>query len=124
MHVHRRRCHSIFEIHRNKELRMKPASATIDSPSPVISTNPSRVPAHKPSQVEDAVVPKDSTPSEHQTSQSPSVAHTSASQQRPLPGEEQIRQKAYELYVEGGYCDGRAEEDWFAAERELTKKND
>ncbi len=27
--------------------------------------------------------------------------------------------RAYELYVEGGFQDGRAEEDWLTAEREI-----
>jgi hypothetical protein len=36
--------------------------------------------------------------------------------------EEQIRRRAYELYVEGGYIDGNQDEDWFAAERELNQK--
>jgi hypothetical protein len=36
--------------------------------------------------------------------------------------QERIRQRAYELYVESGYRDGRAEEDWFEAERELQQK--
>jgi hypothetical protein len=36
--------------------------------------------------------------------------------------QERIRQRAYELYVESGYRDGRAEEDWFEAERELQRK--
>jgi hypothetical protein len=35
---------------------------------------------------------------------------------------DQIRQRAYELYVERGYVDGRDEEDWLAAERELRKR--
>ena len=39
------------------------------------------------------------------------------------PDEEQIRRRAYELYVEGGYRDGNQEEHWFAAERELSGKN-
>ena len=39
------------------------------------------------------------------------------------PDEEQIRRRAYELYVEGGYRDGNQEEHWLAAERELSGKN-
>lgn len=38
------------------------------------------------------------------------------------PDEEKIRQRAYELYAEGGYVDGNHEEHWFAAERELKGK--
>jgi hypothetical protein len=33
---------------------------------------------------------------------------------------EQIRKRAYELYLEHGCEDGRDLEDWLAAERELT----
>ncbi|MDR3748127.1 MAG: DUF2934 domain-containing protein [Acidobacteriota bacterium] len=33
--------------------------------------------------------------------------------------EESIRERAYELYLERGGGDGRAQEDWFAAESEL-----
>ena len=36
--------------------------------------------------------------------------------------DEQIRQRAYELYVESGYQDGQAEQHWFAAEDEIQKK--
>jgi hypothetical protein len=39
-----------------------------------------------------------------------------------VPNEEQIRRRAYELYVESGYSDGNHEEHWFAAERELSGK--
>jgi hypothetical protein len=37
--------------------------------------------------------------------------------------EEQIRRRAYELYVQDGYQDGNHEEHWLAAERELRGKN-
>jgi hypothetical protein len=36
------------------------------------------------------------------------------------PTEEQIRARAYERYLERGQEDGRAEEDWLAAERDLN----
>jgi hypothetical protein len=39
-----------------------------------------------------------------------------------VANEEQIRLRAYELYVESGYSDGNHEEHWFAAERELSGK--
>jgi hypothetical protein len=39
-----------------------------------------------------------------------------------VANEEQIRRRAYELYVESGYSDGNHEEHWFAAERELSGK--
>lgn len=37
------------------------------------------------------------------------------------PTEEQIRLRAYELYVERGRADGQNLEDWFLAEGELTE---
>ena len=37
------------------------------------------------------------------------------------PTEEQIRFRAYELYVERGRADGQDIEDWFQAEKELTE---
>jgi len=35
------------------------------------------------------------------------------------PTREQIAVRAYELFIKGGYQDGRSEEHWFQAEREL-----
>jgi hypothetical protein len=40
---------------------------------------------------------------------------------RKLPTEEQIEQRAYELYLERGGEDGRDVDDWVVAERELTE---
>jgi Protein of unknown function (DUF2934) len=37
--------------------------------------------------------------------------------------ESEIRRRAYELYERGGYVDGRAEQDWFEAEREVLSRN-
>ncbi len=36
--------------------------------------------------------------------------------------EQQIRERAYELYEERGRQDGHAEEDWFRAKVEITTK--
>lgn len=36
--------------------------------------------------------------------------------------EQQIQERAYELYEERGRQDGHAEEDWFRAKEELTQK--
>ncbi len=41
----------------------------------------------------------------------------------PQNVEEQIRQRAYELYEERGREDGRDQEDWFRAEGEVTRKS-
>jgi Protein of unknown function (DUF2934) len=37
------------------------------------------------------------------------------------PTEEQIRLRAYEIYVERGRVDGQDQEDWIQAEKELTE---
>ena len=36
------------------------------------------------------------------------------------PDRDRVAQRAYELYLERGCEDGRADEDWLCAERELT----
>jgi hypothetical protein len=53
---------------------------------------------------------------------SKSAARSSRIQdRRPTgPTEEQIRFRAYDLYVERGRADGQDLEDWFQAEKELT----
>jgi DUF2934 family protein len=38
------------------------------------------------------------------------------------PSPEEIRQRAYELYMEGGCVHGRDLDDWLQAERDLMKK--
>jgi len=38
---------------------------------------------------------------------------------RPLPTHEQIARRAYEIWVQSGYLDGRDAENWAQAEREL-----
>ena len=37
--------------------------------------------------------------------------------------ESEIRNRAYELYAERGYTDGRADEDWAQAEREVLSRH-
>lgn len=37
--------------------------------------------------------------------------------------EPEIRARAYQLYEERGYTDGRSEEDWFQAEREVLARH-
>ncbi len=32
---------------------------------------------------------------------------------------DRIRERAYELWAESGYCDGQAEQNWLAAEAEI-----
>jgi hypothetical protein len=38
--------------------------------------------------------------------------------------EGRIRQRAYELYAEGGFQDGNTDGNWFAAEREIEEQED
>jgi hypothetical protein len=38
------------------------------------------------------------------------------------PSPEEIRQRAYELHLEGGCVHGRDLDDWLQAEQDLTKK--
>ncbi len=44
--------------------------------------------------------------------------------ERKVPTIQQIEQRAYEIYLERGGEDGRALEDWIAAEKELTQLSD
>jgi len=45
----------------------------------------------------------------------------SQSKVEPFP-KEQIERRAYELYLESGYVDGRDVENWLTAEEELRKE--
>jgi len=40
----------------------------------------------------------------------------------PADLESEIRARAYQLYEEHGYADGRSEDDWLQAEREVTAR--
>jgi len=40
----------------------------------------------------------------------------------PINLEEEIRQRAYEIYAERGYTPGNEREDWFTAEREIRSR--
>jgi hypothetical protein len=51
------------------------------------------------------------------------VSGPGLSENQAISREEQIRLRAYELYVESGYSDGYAEDHWFAAEREISGEN-
>lgn len=52
----------------------------------------------------------------------PAKSKAAPSSANSIANDEQIRQRAYELYVESGYQDGHAEEHWFAAEDEIQKR--
>ena len=47
---------------------------------------------------------------------------TGISELQDLELEDQIRRRAYELYVERGREDGHEEEDWLRAKEEITSK--
>ena len=42
----------------------------------------------------------------------------------PLPTKEEIGRRAYDLYLERGAGHGRDQDDWFAAEKELTEMSE
>ena len=50
------------------------------------------------------------------------VAENSQEQRAIDPSVEEIRQRAYELYLEGGRTDERDLDDWLQAERELAER--
>jgi hypothetical protein len=50
---------------------------------------------------------------------SPQPQRLSGNRANNRTSEQDIRQRAYEIYVEGGYQDGNADADWLAAEQEL-----
>ena len=55
------------------------------------------------------------------TSKSPVSSSGKQDPRHSGPTEEQIRLRAYEIYVERGRADGLDREDWFQAEKELTE---
>jgi hypothetical protein len=93
---------------------METISSAKPSPAPPTPAQPS--PA-RPLSARTSTVSQPEPKSEAATAPAKSPASATA-QTSP----DQIRQRAYELYVERGYVDGRDEEDWLAAERELRKR--
>ena len=55
------------------------------------------------------------------TSKTPATSSGKQDPRSTGPTEEQIRLRAYELYVERGRAEGQDIEDWFQAEKELTE---
>ena len=94
---------------------MKSVTAT----SPLPRESPQPKPVSVMPQIN--VRPGDKLPDSTAQSTFPSSAQKPES--TVVPGEEQIRRRAYELYVEDGCRDGSDQEHWFAAERELNRKN-
>lgn len=100
---------------------MKQGTAT--SPSPSQPQRDTTIPNQREATVSGAAEPERTKSSRRedvskqlQTSARPAPT-PSASQTRP--DHERIRQRAYELYMERGCQDGRAEEDWLEAEFEI-----
>jgi Protein of unknown function (DUF2934) len=54
----------------------------------------------------------------------PSLASEGKRKQPTIDVEGQIRQRAYELYVQRGYIPGHENEDWLVAEREILARAD
>jgi hypothetical protein len=61
-------------------------------------------------------VPKKSSKNHPKSPGSPTRAQKTY---RPMPTQEQIRGRAYELYVAGGSVKGQDQQDWFRAEKEM-----
>ena len=99
---------------------MKPAAAPSPSRQEKNQPTASREPESREPQsnVRPINMPSDTKVKTSPTSSTPKPQLTVSQ----APNEEQIRQRAYELYVESGYSDGNREEHWFAAERELRGK--
>jgi DUF2934 family protein len=55
--------------------------------------------------------------------QMPEVTGNGNGKHNSLELESEIRRRAYELYERRGYVDGRAEQDWFEAEREVLSRS-
>ena len=76
-------------------------------------------------------MPRAKTPSTRTTSKSTTTtaANSMPQERKSFPGvpvmdlENQIRQRAYELYQERGCTPGRENDDWFTAEREVLARN-
>jgi Protein of unknown function (DUF2934) len=95
---------------------MKRASATRLSPQEVTSPKTGSVSSGTISRIDEA--PNSTT----QNTPLLSVPGAGSRENQTISGDDRIRQRAYELYVQSGYCDGHAEEHWFAAEREIGGK--
>jgi hypothetical protein len=90
------------------------------------ATTPFRRESTKPKSVSEPQAnarPADKRPESTTQSTKPSHSPSSVLEFEPtIVDEEQIRRRAYELYVEDGYQDGNQLEHWLAAERELRGK--
>lgn len=64
------------------------------------------------------ITAEDTAHREHEAAES----ETTQPELSNAPGPEEIRQRAYELHLEGGYVHGRDLDDWLQAERELKER--
>lgn len=103
----------------------KPRSKKKASPSEPSSASPARASAAPTAQP--TVVPAKSSQAAPEvkvainSNSPPSAAQKPAAPSRPAsaPNRERIAARAFALYAERGYRDGRALEDWLEAEREV-----
>jgi hypothetical protein len=91
---------------------MKSATATSPSRQEKDTSTPERKP-------ELSVTRNNQAPVSPKIVSASPVSAPARSETQAAPREEQVRLRAYELYVESGYSDGHAEEHWFAAERDI-----
>ena len=66
--------------------------------------------------------PKSSTENAGNMAHQPSESENAEPEVPTAPRPEEIRQRAYELHLEGGCVHGRDLDDWLQAERELMDK--
>ena len=73
-----------------------------------------------------AATTRKSTGSAGRSAKPPKSAHSDPNHATSVLNglEEEIRQRAYELYVERGYEAGHATEDWLRAEAEVQARHD
>lgn len=64
--------------------------------------------------------PEDTRPPEDAIAADPAVLEANHDDQQPT--EDEIRERAYTLYVERGGAHGKHEDDWFRAEQELRNR--
>lgn len=70
----------------------------------------------------DTAPPADTIASDPDVSRLEPREEPDADQLKDSPSEEEIRARAYDLYVKRGGTHGAHEEDWFTAEKELRKR--
>jgi hypothetical protein len=89
------------------------------------ATSPSREEKNTSSQErkpELSVTRNDQSPASPKIVSASPISAPARSVTQAVPREEQVRLRAYELYVESGYSDGHAEDHWFAAERQIGRE--